>query len=211
MRCARDLPLAAVPDGSPWGFGADPGFTIAEGWLSRPIDSQDRREDLVLRYLAAFGPATAADVQAWSGLAGLKEVLETLRPRLLTFRDSKKRVLYDLPEASRPAEETPAPVRFLPGFDNAILAHADRSRIIADEHRGRVTTKNLLVLPTILVDGFVAGTWKTTRTKQAATLTITPFTKLSASAKKQFAQEGERLLRFLEPDAGTWSVCFEAS
>ena len=161
--------------------------------------------------LAAFGLVTAADVQAWSGLVGLKEVLETLRPRLVTFRDGKKRVLDDLPRPAGRRKRRPAPSRFLPGFDNAILAHADRSRIIADEHRGRVTTKNLLVLPTILVDGFVAGTWKTTRTKQAATLTITPFSKLPAAAKKQLTQEGERLLRFLEPDAGTRSVCFEPS
>ena len=205
------LPLVAAPDGSPWGYGADPGFIDAAGWLGRPIDVSERREDLVLRYLAAFGPATAADVQSWSGLAGLKEVLETLRPRLQIFRDDRKRELFDLPDAPRPAEETPAPVRLLPGFDNAILAHADRSRIIADEHRSLVTTKNLQVLPTFLVDGFVAGTWKSARVKKVATLTISPFAKLSAASRKQLTGECERLLRFVEPEAGEWVVQFEAT
>jgi hypothetical protein len=205
------VPLVAAPDDSTWGFTADPAFISAEAWLSRVPDAGERREDLVLRYLAAFGPATAADVQAWSGLGGLKDVLAILRPRLATFRDERKRELFDLPDAPRPPEETPAPVRFLPGFDNAVLAHADRSRIIADDHRKLVTTKNLQVLPTFLVDGFVAGTWKCTRAKKAATLVLSPFATLPAAAKKQLTAEGEKLARFIEPEAGEWGVLIEAT
>jgi DNA glycosylase AlkZ-like len=205
------LPITAAPDGSPWGFEADPGFIDAETWLERPIESVERREDLVLRYLAAFGPATAADAQGWLGVGGLKDVLETLRPQLATFRDEKKRELFDLADAPRPAEDTRAPVCFLPGFDSAILAHVDRSRIIADEHRGLVTTRNLQVLPTILVHGFVAGTWKNTCTKKTATLTISPFTRLPATVRKQLTTEGERLLRFIEPEAAEATVRFEAT
>ena len=142
-----------------------------------------------MRYLAAFGPASATDVQAWSALAGIREVLEELRPQLVTFRDDRKRELFDLPEAPRPSEDTPAPARFLPGFDNLILSHADRTRIMADEHRPLVTTKNLLVLPTFLVDGFVAGTWKSSLAKKEARLTVLPFEPLSKAAKAELALE----------------------
>jgi hypothetical protein len=203
------LPLVAAPDDSPWGYGADPGFIDAASWLGRSVETRDRREDLVLRYLAAFGPATAADFQEWSGMGGIKDVFDKLRPLLVTFRDQRKRELFDLPDAQRPREETPAPVRFLPGFDNAILGHADRSRIIADAHRKLVTTKNLQVLPTFLVDGFVAGTWKTARVKKTATLTLSPFGKLPATATKQLTVEADRLLKFIEPDAACPTVGFE--
>jgi hypothetical protein len=203
------LPLVAVPDDSPWGFRADPKFTTAESWLGKVPGPGAAPEELVMRYLAGFGPAAATDVQAWSALTGIRDLLETLRPKLRTFRDEKKRELFDLPDAPRPPEETPAPVRFLPGFDNIILAHADRTRIIADEHRPRVTTKNLLVLPTFLVDGFVAGTWKSSRIKKTASLTVSPFAALPKGAKAQLAEEGERLVRFIEPDAGSWAVTFE--
>ena len=204
------LPLVAVPDDSAWGFRADPSFTTAESWLGREPGLDEQLETLVLRYLAAFGPAAAVDVQAWSGLSGLRSVLDGLRPRLQVFRDDRKRELFDLPDAPRPPEDTPAPVRFLPGFDNAILAHADRSRIIAEEHRPRVTTRNLLVLPTFLVEGFVAGTWKCARVKATATLTLSPFAALPAATKKRLSQEGERLVHFLEPDAKQHAVGFEA-
>jgi hypothetical protein len=204
-------PLVAAPDDSPWGFGPDPCFIDAQVWLGRLPQVQEQPDRLVLRYLAGFGPATAADVQAWAGLTGVKDALESLRPQLQTFRDERKRELFDLPDAPRPPESTPAPMRFLPGFDSVILAHADRSRIISHAHRPLVTTKNLQVLPTFLVDGFVAGTWKITESKQQACLVVTPFAKLPATAKKQLAQEGERLARFVEPDARVWSIRFETT
>ncbi|WP_074315279.1 winged helix DNA-binding domain-containing protein [Singulisphaera sp. GP187] len=205
------LPLVAVPDDSSWGYRADPDFATAESWLGTVPGPGVPAQELVLRYLAGFGPAAAVDVQAWSGLTGVRDQLEALRPRLKTFRDDRKRELFDLPEAPRPPEETPAPVRFLPGFDNIILSHADRTRIIADEYRPRVTTKNLLVLPTFLVDGFVAGTWKVMIAKKAACLTLSPFTALAKPAKAELAEEGEQLVRFIEPDAVGWSVKFAAA
>ena len=204
-----NLPLVAVPDDSPWGFRADPDFVEGDTWLGREPAPEARPHALALRYLAAFGPAAAVDVQAWSGLGGIRAVLDELRPQLVTFRDDRKRELFDLPDAPRPPEATPAPARFVADFDNLILAHADRSRVIADEHRPRVTTKNLLVLPTFLVDGFVAGTWKATRTKAAAQLAVTPFAPLPKGAKAELAEEGESLLRFLEPDAAKAAVVFE--
>jgi hypothetical protein len=205
------LPLVVVPDDTEWGFRADPSFAVAESWLGEPLASDERPDALVLRYLAAFGPAAASDVQAWSGLTGLQRVLDALRPTLRVFRDERKRELFDLPKAPRPPEEIPAPVRFVPDFDNLILAHADRARIIADEHRPRVVTRNLLVLPTFLVDGFVAGTWKTALVKKVATLTVSPFASLSAATKSQVIEEGEKLVRFIARGANQYAVCIEKS
>jgi DNA glycosylase AlkZ-like len=205
------LPLVVVPDDSEWAFRSDANFALAESWLGKPPATDERPHALVMRYLAAFGPASASDVQAWSALAGVREVLEELRPQLVSFRDDRKRELFDLPEAPRPSEETPAPARFLPGFDNLILSHADRTRIMADEHRPLVTTKNLLVLPTFLVDGFVAGTWKSSLAKKEARLTVLPFESLSKTAKAELALEADKLVRFIEPDAGKWLISFEAT
>jgi Winged helix DNA-binding domain len=186
------LPLLMVPDDSPWSYPANAPFAVAETFLQAKLKPPSL-PSLVLRYLAAFGPATPADFQNWSGLGSAKAVFEELRPKLETFRDEKKRELFDLPKAPRPDEETEAPVRLLPEFDSAILGHADRSRIIADEHRPRVATKNLRILPTFLVDGFVAGTWAIVKKK----LELTPFGKLDKRTRAALEEEGERLVRFV--------------
>src|SRR5262249_55283206 len=131
------VPLVQVPTDAPWAFPAAADFALADRWLSKKVSTAGTGpETLVLRYLAAFGPATPADAQAWSGLRGLREVFETLRPSLVTFRDARKRELFDLPDAPRPDADAEAPVRFVPDFDNLVLSHDDRSRIIADAHRG---------------------------------------------------------------------------
>jgi len=200
------LDLVMVPDGDRWAFPATARFTPAEDWLGAPIARAGRVEPLVLQYLAAFGPATAADVQTWSGLKGIKPVLAGLRERLVAFRDERGRELFDLPDAPRPDPDTPAPPRFLPEFDNLLLAHADRTRVIADEHRPRVATKNLRVRATFLHDGFVRGTWDAERKREAATLRLRPFEPLPAGALAELEAEGAELLRFLEPDAGTRTV-----
>ncbi len=202
------VPLAMVPNDAPWGFPASADFAVAESWIGKPIGTSDETEALVLRYLAAFGPATVADVQEWSGLSGLREVVERLRPKLVTFRDARKRELFDLPKAPRPDADVDAPVRFLPEFDNVILGHADRSRFIAEEHRSFVFLPGLRVLQTFLVDGMVAGTWKSERTKRAATLVVEPFGTLTKKAERDVATEGEALLRFVESDADAFDVRF---
>lgn len=202
IRCS--VPLVQVPDDSPWGFPAQAGFTLADSWLGREVPAKDApAHALVRRYLAAFGPATPADAQAWSALQGLREVFEEMRPELVTFLDERERELFDLPGAPRPDADTPAPVRFLPEFDNLVLAHDDRTRVIAAEHRPLITTKNLQVPATFLVDGMVAGTWKVERKKQAATLVLTPFGKPTRKARVEIESEGQALLQFVEPDAGT--------
>lgn len=162
------LPLVQVPtEDAPWAFPASADFAMAEAWIGKKIKLDEApAHELVRRYLAAFGPATPADAQAWSGLQGLREVFEDLRQELVVFKDERKRELFDLPDAPRPDADTPAPVRFVPDFDNLVLAHADRTRVIDDVHRPLVVTKNLLVRATFLVDGFVAGVWKTERKKK---------------------------------------------
>lgn len=205
------LPLVQVPatGDEPWGYPAATDFACADTWIGEPVGVDDAPDALVLRYLAAFGPATAADVQTWSALSGIAAVLERLRARLVTFRDPRGRELFDLPKAPRPSADTPAPVRFLPDFDNLVLAHADRTRVIADAHRPALVTKNLLVRATVLVDGFVAGTWTVERKKAAATLSIAPFGRLARPARTELEAEGQALLRFLEPDAATFGVRFK--
>jgi winged helix DNA-binding protein len=204
------LPLLIVPGEYEWGFRGDADFALADEWLDQPLPGDVRPHALVLRYLEAFGPASATDVQAWSGLAGVATALSELRPNLQVFRDERRRELFDLPEAPRPPEEMPVSARFLGDFDNLILSHADRTRVITDEHRAAVVTKNGQVLPTILVDGFVAGTWKLACVRKVSALTISPFAPLPPTAMSELAAEGENLARFLQPDASKFDLHFEA-
>jgi hypothetical protein len=200
------LPLAMVPTADHWAFPASAEFALAEGWLGTPLSDDGAPDALVPGYLAAFGPATAADFQTWSGLRGAKDVLARLRPRLRAFRNERGTELFDLHDAPRPDEDVPAPPRFLPDFDSLVLAHSDRTRVLADEHRGLVTTKNLRVRATFLWDGFAAGTWSVERKRGTATLRMTPFQPLPAAAIAALTQEGEALLRFVEADAGSFAV-----
>jgi len=201
------LPLIMVPTDGTWGYPSNAGFALAERWLGQktPMDSP-QLEKVVLRYLAAFGPASPADAQNWSGLRALREVFERLRPKLLTFRDERKRELFDLSHAPRPDGDTTAPVRFLPEYDNVLLGHADRTRIVSDENRKRLVTKNLIVIGSFLVDGFVAGAWKTEEKKKSATLVLTSFGKLSRETKAELEEEGDTMLRFYFPEANDHAV-----
>ena len=203
------LPLVQVPtDTDAWGFPTSPAFALAETWIGEKLASSGTLEGLVLRYLAAFGPAAASDVQTWSGVQGAKEALETLRPKLVVLQDERRRELFDLPKAPRPGAGAVAPARFLPEFDNLVLAHTDRRRFVADAHRKRVYLPGLRVAPTILVDGFVAGTWGAARKKKEAVLTVEPFEALSKKTKADLEPEAERLVRFVEPEATTFAVAF---
>lgn len=202
------LPLIRVPDGSPWSFKANAAFFPAEQWLKEPLGAQSTTAQLVLRYLAAFGPATVGDAQTWSGLRTLKPVFEALRSGLATFRDEKKRELFDLKRAPRPPADTKAPVRFLPDFDNLILSHADRSRVIAKSHSDNLKSPNGIGVPTFLVDGIIAGRWKIVRDKTSATLELKAFGKLPASARDELEAEGSELVAFVEPEADKRRVRF---
>ena len=193
------VPLVMVPTDDPWGFPRDARFRLAPA-----ADPEPATRELVRRYLAAFGPATPADVQVWSGLKGIKATFAEL-----DLVEAAAGV-FDLPDAPRPGPDVPAPVRFLPAFDNLLLAHRDRSRIIADEHRPKIVTKNLRVHPTFLVDGVAAGTWQVKATKRKATLTLEPFERLTKAHRQELTDEGERLLRFAEPGVDAVGVGFAA-
>ena len=155
----------------------------------------------MLRYVAAFGPATVADAQAWSGLTGLREVVGRLRPQLRTFRDEQGRELFDLPDAPRPDPDTPVPVRLVAEFDNLILSHADRSRIIGDAARQRIFTKNGIFPGTVLAGGYVAGMWRISRSRGTAVLAVELFGPLSARDRDALEAEGARLLSFAAAEA----------
>ena len=200
------MPLVQVPADTRWGWPGTASFAAAESWTGRAMESTADLGVLVLRYLAAFGPAAVADAQAWSGLRGLKDTFEGLRPKLRTFRDERGRELFDLPRAPRPAADTPAPVRFLPDYDSLLLAHDDRTRVIPREHASRITTANLRVQPTFLADGVVAGTWRIERAKASAVLLLDPFRALSKPERAALVEEGTALLRFVESDAVTFAV-----
>ena len=209
------VPLVMVPDDEArWGFGRSVAFTLAEQWLDEPlVEDVDRAaRALVRRYLGAFGPGSAKDVQAWSGAGGVTAVLDAMRSELEVFTDEGgRRELFDLPGAPRPGADVEAPPRLLPEFDNLVLAWDDRSRVIADEHRPRVTTKNLRVRATFLVDGAVAGTWTIAVKRRVATLTLEPFgpRAVPRRARRDLEAEAERLLRLVEPEARDHAVALD--
>jgi hypothetical protein len=200
------LPLVQLPPRGIWGVGGVPTLTTVESWIGAPVSADATPDALVIRYLAAFGPASVKDAQTWCGLTRLGAVFERLRPELLAFRDEQGRELFDLPDAPRPDPATPAPPRFLPEYDNALVSHADRTRIIAPEHRERVFTKG-----TVLLDGFVRGTWKLTARRRTATLAIDPFRRLSKRDQTGLRREGERLLAFAAPEGASCEVILPAS
>jgi hypothetical protein len=202
------VPLVQVPPRGLWGASGQAASTTAERWLGRDDGPDSSIEELILRYLAVFGPASVKDVQTWSGLTRLRETVERLRPRLRTFRDEHGVELFDVPGAPLPEPDVPVPPRFLPDFDNVLLSHADRTRIISEEHRKAIGAANGLFLATFLVDGFVRGTWKLEGEGERAALVIRPFTPLSKSERATLAEEGERLLAFAEPDVRTPDVRF---
>jgi len=200
------VPLVQVPPRAVWGRAGQPRHTSAEHWLGQAAQpgsadqAHPERESLaglVARYLGAFGPATARDVTAWSGLTGLRAVLDQLRPSLVTFRDEQGTELFDLPSAPRPAEETPASVRLAAEFDNLLLSHDDRSRVVHPGHLKRFYTINGVFPGSVLVDGFVAGMWRLARAKGAATLTVELFG--STRERDQVAREAGRMLEFCAP------------
>jgi hypothetical protein len=200
------LPLVQTPPRAVWGKSGQTTVTTAEAWLGRPLSTDTAPDAMVLRYLAAFGPATVADAQKWSGLTRLGSVVERLRPKLRVFRDEAGRDLYDVPDAPRPDPDTPAPVRFLPEFDNVLLSYAEGSRVMAAEHRPALFTINGIIRSCVLVDGFARGVWRITKAKRAATLEIEPLVRLSTKDKSAIRTEGARLLAFAAADCDTHDV-----
>lgn len=202
------LPLIQVPTQTHWSYPGNPQFTLADEWLGQAIPETTDVQELIRRYLAAFGPASVKDIETWSGLKKLKDVIEPMRDRLVSYRDERKRELFDLPDMLLPDADTPAPERFLPEFDNLLLAHEKRTRVVADEFRKGVYLPGLRVAATILVDGFVRGAWKVETKKGEASLTITPFAALTKENRTALNDEGERLVRFVANEAKAFKVQF---
>jgi hypothetical protein len=201
------LPLVHVPPRGTWGRGGAVPATLAESWLRRPLSDDRSPDELIVRYLGGFGPASVADVQAWSGLTGLRTAMERLRPQLRVFHDESGRELFDLPDAPLPDADTPAPPRLLPEYDNLLLSHADRTRVISDEHRKVLWTKNGL-LASALVDGTVAATWKIVRDRKSATLTIDALRRIARKDRAELVEEAERLLAFTDAELSVRTVRF---
>jgi len=198
------VPLVHVPPRGLWGTTGPVALTTLDSWLGEPLPRTTDPDDAVLRYLAAFGPASVADIAKWSRLTGIRAVVERLRPQLRSFRNERGTELLDVPGAALPDAATPAPPRFLPEFDNVLVAHANRARIIEEHYNAGVIAS--LGRPTLLVGGFVRGYWKVVREDGAATLLVEPFEALSKRNAAAVRAEGRRLLAFAAPDADTREV-----
>jgi hypothetical protein len=193
------LPVVQVPPRGIWGKRGPASWTAAVAWTGRPGDEAPAPDRLLLRYFAAFGPATVQDAQAWSGLTRLREIADRLGPALRRFRDDAGRELLDLPGGPRPDPGTPAPPRFLPEYDNVLLSYADRGRIITGGRAVPLPPGNGGARGILLVDGFFRGTWHAARSAGKATLRIETFDQLSGADGDAVASEGMQLLRFIAP------------
>jgi hypothetical protein len=205
--------LVTAPPGGHWEYGGtDAPYVAARHWIAsggRPSE-EEALEILVRRCLGAFGPVTLADIAKFAGQAPprVRPALERMAPKLRTFADEEGRVLYDLPRGARPGAGVDAPVRFLPRYDELLIAYQHRDRVIAPAHRRAIYTKNGIIEAVVLVDGFAAGTWGVVRTKGEAILNVAPFARLAPRVRIAVEAEGRDLLPFLAPDATITGVRF---
>ncbi|MEU9064137.1 winged helix DNA-binding domain-containing protein [Streptomyces sp. NPDC048430] len=192
------LPLVQVTPRGLWGRSGQVALTTAEHWLGTPSQPAASPDGTVLRYLGAFGPASVKDMQMWAGLTRMREVFERLRPRLVTFRDENGVELFDLPDAPRPDPDTPAPPRFLPEFDNVLLGHADRTRVIPFAYKGRNGVGNQSY-GTVLADGFLAALWRLDESRDTATVTVQALGTPDQATREEITQEAVEMLTVMSP------------
>ena len=201
------LPVVQVPPRGLWHTSSRPTWTTIEAWLGRPLGDGIGLDDLMLRYLAAFGPASAMDMQNWCGLTRLREVADRLRPELRVFHDEAGRELLDLPDAPRPDPSTPAPPCFLPEYDNVLLGHADRTRFFREEGLTAPAPHGVnSIQGSVLVDGLLAAWWNFER---PARLVVRPFWTWPAADLAAVEDEGRRLLAWVAPGEDAYEVVFE--
>jgi hypothetical protein len=206
--CRCLLPVVQVPPRGVWGQTSQVTLATVDAWLRRPLADRPSLDDVVLRYFGAFGPATVADVTSWCRLTGMRDVVERLRPTLRAFRDEDGRELFDLPDAPRPGADVPAPIRFLPEYDNVLLSHADRTRIVPERRRDALRRVGGVGFGSVLRDGLVCGVWRVRwdRANGAATLEVSLAERPAQRAVASIAAEGRRFLRFAAADATTAEV-----
>ena len=200
------LPLVQVPPSGAWGVGTRATYTTAESWLGRAAPAD--LPALFRRYLAAFGPADVMDFQTWTGMTSLKSRLNETLSTLAVYRDESGRALYDLPDQPIVDEDSPAPIRFLPEYDNILIGHRDRRRILPELHRKKVFVSAGRVLGTVIIDGFVAAIWKIEREKERVTLRVTLFGEQTEDILEKIEAEGLALARFIYEDALSHRVEF---
>jgi len=210
------VPLVQIPPRGLWDKGGQPVLATPETWLGRSVGTESAPDDLVLRYLAAFGPATVMDIQSWCWLTRLTPVVERLGPQLRTFRDEDGRTLYDVLDGPLPDPDTPAQPRFLPTYDNLLLSHKDRRRV-GDASTwlvGQSQFDAVFAGGSVLVDGFLSAGWRVEReglgAAAAATLVVLPVIELSAADRAAVEVEARALLWMLAPTAASMDVRFEA-
>lgn len=201
------LPVVHVPPRGIWDKSGPIAMTTVENWLGQNIGTNRNPEEMILRYLGAFGPATVADMRTWLGLTGMGDIVDQLRPNLRTFSDADGKELFDLPDAPRPDPDITVPPRFLPRLDNVLLSHADRTRIIPTEYRKRVIHERS-AKGTVLIDGFVRGFWSIQQDRDAVTLLIEPFEPIDELDHTSLTDEGTRLLMFAAPDIESQEIEF---
>jgi hypothetical protein len=201
------LALVQVPPRGLWRQAGRTTNTTVESWLGSPLGAGATVDEVVLRYLAAFGPATVGDIRVWSWLTGLREVVDRLRPRLRTFRDERGRELLDVEDGLLVDPDTPAPVRFLPQYDNVFLSHEDRSRIEGALSWGLGFGGKGV----ILIDGGINGAWRVRRERKVATLTVELGRALRPTERRDLDDEAERLAMFLDPDGRRETVVVPAA
>ncbi len=196
------LPLVQVTPRGLWSRSGQPRWATVEAWLGRPLARDSAPDRTVLRYLAVFGPAGWKDIQTWSGLTRVREIMERLHGDLRTFRDENGVELFDLPDAPLPDPDVPAPVRYLPEYDNLFLSHADRSRLGDKEDRPRLGFGDDRSFGPVLIDGFIRAVWRLVRERDSAALLVKPVRRLAKKDTAAVTAEGRRLLGFVAGNAG---------
>ena len=204
------VPLVQLPPRGVWGAGGRATYASLEAWTGAQLQTDPSVDEVVLRYLGAFGPASVMDMQSWSGLTRLRGAFERLRPLLVSFRGEEGAELFDLPDAPRPDPDTPAPVRLLGEYDNALLGHADRRRTIPEDFPWKAMLAPGRFVNNLLVDGELRATWWLERGgKRRATLGIRPARPLSDAQREAVHAEAQRMVDFAAAEAGAREVRFE--
>ena len=200
------VPMVQVPPRGVWGRSGMVRFAPLDDWTGRRIPRRVDPAPIVRRYLAAFGPASAADAQVWSGLTRLGEVLDRMRGELVVFRDSEGHEVFDLPDAPRPDPDTPAPPRFLADYDNLLLSHADRSRFATPGMREALSYRSGPIPGALLVDGRMVGAWHVRTDGPLTTVVIGLAQPLTADDEAAVRAEADAMLDFSRPNAAERAV-----